>query len=378
MKKRAEVLQEINAYRKSVLDLLQAGNVDEAKTKAEELEKLVKQYDAMPIENMGGKVENKVDRKQKLVKAVNAYLHKGFAGMSDEDRAVLKPVNTTDSPGQVEVTTSPSRGSVFVPFETADFTEYMSTGIYRLRDRVSQYIARTLSGRIPLANNPTAGLVELFDELPASGITRKDIKFGAVDWTVKPYGAIVPVSNQLMEDANQDVLAVIAEIFARAQVVTENNMILAALDSAGQATAATSWKDVVKALNSTSPVMGEKILITNTSGWNELDTATDDNGLPILVPFLNDGTRMRIKGYEVIELPDEVLPNDATTGAIPMYAVSPKDAVVFVERRGLEFFYNPYSDSAMNKDATDVRVTCRMDCKLKFAQAVKKLAYTVG
>ena len=375
MKKKAELMQKINASRKIVLNFLQEGKLNEAKAESDNLEKLMKDYDELPVD-AGRKVVNKaMDKKTKLFKAVNNYLHKGWAGMDEEDRSYVKVIDATGSPAQVETTTSPSRGSVFVPFEVADFTEFMSTGVYRLRTRVQEYLARTLSGRIPLANNPTSGLVEMFDEYPSDGITKKDIKFGAIDWTVKPYGAIVPVSNQLLEDANQDVLSIIAEIFFRAQVVTENNMILAALDSAGEAVEASNWKDVVKALNGISPVGGEKILITNTDGWNELDTATDKNGFPIMVPFLNDATRRRIKGYEVIELPNEVLPTDAVSGAIPMYAISPKDSCVFIERRGLELFYNPYSDNAMTKDATDIRVTCRMAAALKYASAVKKLAY---
>lgn len=374
MKKKAELLKSIEEKRKNVLDLLQAGNTEEAKKASDELETLIKEHDAMPEKPLAERME-KMD-KNLVKKAVNSYLHKGYQGLSDEERQVVRPVDATDTPGQVE--TVANRGGVLVPVETADFVATMDTGVYRLRTRVSEYFARTLSGKIPLLANPTAGLVAQFDELPAGGISKGQVTFGSVNWQVKDYGLIVPVSNDLLKDAEADVMGILADQFFRAQVITENQMILAALDSAGEATAATSWKDVVKALNSTSPIMGEKILITNTSGWNELDTATDDNGLPILVPFLNDGTRMRIKGYEVIELPDEVLPNDSTTGDIPMYAVSPKDACYFIERQGLELFYNPYSDSAMAKNAVDVRITCRLDCKLKFATAVKKLAYATA
>lgn len=375
MKKRAEMMQAIDSARKNVLALLQAGKVDEAKTASDELDKMMKDFEALPAEQpAGGKVVNKLDKKS-IFKAVNAYLHRGWQGMSEEDRALLKPMNSTDSTGQVEVVTN--RGGVFVPVETADFAAFMATGVYRLRTRVSEYFARTLSGKIPLANNPTSGLVEMFDELPASGIARKDIKFGSVNWTVNPYGVIVPVSNELLADASADVMSIIAEIFFRAQVITENNMILSALDSAGSATAVHSWKDIAKALNEVAPVSGvDKILITNTDGWNVLDTATDEQGLPILTVGLQDSPKRTFKGHEVVQLPTAVLPNDTETEAIPFYAVSPKDACYFIERKGLEISYNPYSDSAYSKDAVDVRVTCRMDAELKFADAVKKLAYS--
>lgn len=372
MKKRAELLQKITALRKQVVDLLAANNFEEAKQASEELDKLNSEFEKMPAENKvaGGKVE-KMDRKAELKKAVNLYLHRGFKALDEAQRALLKPVNATDTPGQVE--TVANRGGVLVPIEVAAFVATMETGVYRLRTRVSEYFANTLSGKIPLANNPTAGLVQLFDELPAGGIAKGDVKFGVVDWQVKDYGLIVPVSNDLLADANADVFGVISEQFFRAQVITENLMILAAIDANGAATPVNGWKDILKALNGTSPVgSAEKVIVTNTDGYNYLDTLTDEQGRPILTQALVDNPRRIFRGYEVIQLPNEVLATDAEAG-IPFYVGSLRDAVYLIERRGLEISYNPWSDSAYQKNAVDVRVTCRLDCKTKFDTAVKKL-----
>lgn len=371
MKRKAEVLQEINATRTKVIDLLQAGNVDEAKKFNDELDRLNKIFNELPNET----VERKSVKMDKNVvkNAVNAFLHKGWKGLSDEQKTALKPVNTTDTPGQVE--TVANRGGVLVPVEVADFVGTMDTGVYRLRTRVSEYFARTLSGKIPLANNPTAGLVAQFDELPAGGIAKGQITFGAVEWTVKDYGLIVPVSNDLLADAEADVMGVIGEQFYRAQVITENNMILAAIDANGAATTVANWTDILKAVNGTAPVGGtDKVIVTNTDGFNYLDTLVDDQKRPILTQALVDDPRRIFRGYEVIQLPNEILATDSQTGAIPFYVGSLKDAVYFIERKGLEISYNPYSDSAYAKNAVDVRVTCRLDCKTKFASAVKKLS----
>ena len=371
MKKKAELLRAINAQRKKVIDLIAGGHVEEAKVANDELSKMNDEFEKLPDEPMKGV---KAMDKGMLKKAVNQYLHKGWSGMDDESKAFLKPINATDSPGQVE--TVANRGGVFVPVETADFVEMMSTGVYRLRTLVSEYFSRTLSGKIPLANNPIAGLVEMFDEYDTNGISKKDIKFGSVSWQVKDYGVIVPVSSDLIADAEADVMGVIGEVFARAQVNTENQMILAAIDANGSATAIADWKDLLKYTNATSPVGGEKKIVTNSDGYNYLDTLVDDNGRPILTQALVDNPKRIFRGYEVIQLPNDALPTDATTGAIPFYVGSFKDAVVFVERKGMEISYNPYSDSAYSKNAVEVRVTCRLDAKTKFASAVKKLEYT--
>ena len=137
----------------------------------------------------------------------------------------------------------------------------------------------------------------------------------------------------------------------------------------------TGWQDILKELNGTDPVGAvDKVIVTNTDGYNYLDTLTDDQGRPILTQALVDNPRRIFRGYEVIQLPTASLAT--VEGAIPFYVGSLRDAVYLVERQGLTFSYNPYSDSAYSKNATDIRVTCRLDCVTKFASAVKKLTYT--
>ena len=375
MKRKAELMKAINQQRKVVMDFLKAGDLEGAQKASDELEKMTQEFDGLPDEKPAGKAVM-MDKKEKMLmvkKAVNAFIHKGWKGMDDADKALLKPINATDGTGQVE--TISNRGGAFVGAEVADFVARMDTGVYRLRTRVEPYFSKTLSGKIPLANNPTSGLVALFDELPASGISKTDIKFGTVDWQVKDYGIIVPVSNDLIADATADVMGVISEQFFRAQVITENLMILTAIDNAVTATAVTGWKGILEAVNSASPVGGvDKVIVTNTDGYNYLDTLTDDEGRPILTQALVDSPKRIFRGYEVIQLPNAILATDETDG-IPFYCGSLWDAVVFIERKGLEFSYNPYSDSAYQKNATDIRVTCRLDCKSKFADAIKKVTY---
>lgn len=393
MKKRAELISLINAARTNVLNLLNDGKMEEAKAESEKLEKLSDELaktgnDAgvegmKPLNGNGGIKMTGKERIQAIKDAVNHYLRAGYSGLTDAEKQLLKPTNTVDSPGQVETVTNPSRGSVLVGVEVADFVGRMDTGVYRLRDLVSEYFPKTKSGVIPLLDNPTAGLVQLTGEFPAGGITKGDVKFGSVEFSVNDMGLIIPVSNSLLEDATADVFSVLADQFARAQVVTEDNMILTAIDNAVAAVeVVTDWKDILKALNGTSPVGSpEKKIVTNTDGYNYLDTLVDEAGHPILTMALVDNPKRMFRGYEVIQLPNEILPTATpeegeTYGAIPFYVGSFRDGVYFIERKGMQIDYNPYSDSAFGRNAVDMRVVCRLDCKAKFASAVKKLTYT--
>lgn len=397
MKKKAELAKKIGNLRVEVLNLMNTKDYEAAAAKNTELQNALNEYEAIaddnvgngnlkPLnDNLGGMTMFKKKSKEDLMKinaAVNQYLRRGYASLNDEAKAMIKPIDATDSPGQVE--TVDNRGGVLVPVETADYVVRESGGVYRLRDRVAEHFPSSKAGKIPMLSNPEAGLIAQFDEFPASGISKGDIKFGSINYSVKDYGLIVPVSNDLLRDANVDVFAEIMEQFNRAQRNTENAFILAAIDTltAGEEVVMTDWKDLNKALISTTPIGSpDKVIVTNSDGVAYLDTLTDSQGRPLLTQALVDDPKMRYRGYEVIQLSDASLPTGTPEeghdyGAVPFIVGNLYDAAMFVERQGLEIMYNPYADSAFQKNATDVRITCRLDCQGKFASAVKKLLWT--
>lgn len=375
MKRKAELMASINEKRKQVLDLLQAGDVDNAKKANDELDKLNKEYNELPIE-----VERKfkpMDKKEKLMqvrKAVDNYLRRGWNGMSDEDRQVVKPMNTVSTPGNVEDGTIATKGAALVPVETADFVSTMDAGVYRLRDLVQNYFTNTKSGKIPMVANPTDTLTN-FDELPSGGMHKTDVTVSAINFDVDNYGDLIPVSNQLLEDSTSSVFDLISSVFVKKNRNTENALIIAAIQSLGAATAVHTWQAIADAVNETDPIDGtDKVIITNTDGGAFLADQVDNDHYVLIQPNALSPVKY-FRGYRVIQLPKSQLPNAVSDGAIPFIVGSLYDAVCFVERRGLVITTNPYGDS-FAQDGTDVRVTARYDCQPKFSGAVKLLAYT--
>ena len=375
MKRKAELMASINEKRKQVLDLLQAGDVDNAKKANDELDKLNKEYNDLPIE-----VERKLkpmDKKEKLMqvrKAVDNYLRRGWNGMSDEDRQVVKPMNTVSTPGNVEDGTIATKGAALVPVETADFASTMDAGVYRLRDLVQNYFTNTKSGKIPMVANPTDTLTN-FDELPSGGMHKTDVTVSAINFDVDNYGDLIPVSNQLLEDSTSSVFDLISSVFVKKNRNTENALIIAAIQSLGAATAVHTWQAIADAVNETDPIDGtDKVILTNSDGGSFLADQVDNDHYVLIQPNALSPVKY-FRGYRVIQLPKSQLPNAVSDGAIPFIVGSLYDAVCFVERRGLVITTNPYGDS-FAQDGTDVRVTARYDCQPKFAGAVKLLAYT--
>ena len=375
MKRRAELLSSINEKRKQVIDLLQAGDVDNAKVANDELDKLNKEYNELPIEvERKFKPMDKMEKMNQVRKAVDTYLRRGWNGMSDEDRQVVKPMNTVSTPGQVEDGTIASKGAALVPVETADFVSTMDAGVYRLRDLVQNYFTNTKSGKIPMVANPTDTLTN-FDELPSGGMHKTDVTVSAINFDVDNYGDLIPVSNQLLEDSTSSVFDLISSVFVKKNRNIENALIIAAIQSLGAATAVHTWQAIADAVNETDPIDGtDKVILTNTDGGAFLADQVDNDHYVLIQPNALSPVKY-FRGYRVIQLPKSQLPNAVSDGAIPFIVGSLYDAVCFVERRGLVITTNPYGDS-FAQDGTDVRVTARYDCQPKFSGAVKLLAYT--
>ena len=388
-KKRAEILKAINAKRVEILDLLDKNNLIAAKEASVELQKLQADYDAecedkpanhfKPI-NINGGIAT-MNKRKALNAAVRVMLLRGYNALNDEQKQLLMPVDAIDNPGQVEGVAN--RGGVLVPVETANVIKEMSTGTVRLRERCDSYQTGTKSGTIPAGENPDDGLTD-FDELPAGGMPVGDEKFSPINFNVHDYGRVTKVSKQLLSDANSDLMGFLTRAFAKRQVNTENARVIATLEAAcgATATAVTGWKGIIGAINKSIPlgVVGSAVILTNQDGWDYLDTLTDEQGRPLLTLDLKDHARYTFRGYEVIVVESKFLPtdeDDATTShtgtGIPFFVGSLWDAVIFIEREGLEIAMSEHA--AFNQNAIAVRVVTRFDVETKFASAMKKVTY---
>ena len=382
-KKRAEILKAINAKRIAILDLLDKNDLQAAKAASEELQKLQSDYDSecddkpanhfKPINNMNLNGGITMNKRKALNAAVRVMLLRGYNALNDEQKQLLMPVDAIDDPGQVEGVAN--RGGVLVPVETANVIKEMATGTVRLRERCDSYQTGTNSGTIPAGENPEDGLTD-FDELPAGGMPTGDEKFAPINFNVHDYGRVTKVSKQLLADANSDLMGFLTRAFAKRQVNTENARIIATLEAAcgSTATAVTGWKGIIGAINKSIPlgVVGSAVILTNQDGWDYLDTLTDEQGRPLLTLDLKDHARYTFRGYEVVVVESKFLPTDETTG-IPFFVGSLWDAVIVIEREGLEIAMSEHA--AFNQNAIAVRVVTRFDVESKFASAMKKVTY---
>lgn len=136
-------------------------------------------------------------------------------------------------------------------------------------------------------------------------------KFSIIDYAIKKYGGYMPVTNELLEDSDENITKVMTEWLAQEAVATENAQILAKVKEK-TAIALSGIKDIKKAINVTlSAFKGSVKIVTNADGINYLDTLEDANKRPLLSPdpvkpmetYLSVGVRR----IPVIEIPNHIL-----------------------------------------------------------------------
>ena len=385
MKQTDELKKTIEDLKSKVQNLQAQEQYDDAATVAKELKDAVRDYKtAKAIEDAdldsfqaGGMIpamkQGTVDEKKLVNRAFNKLVFgnivKGGAQLTDDETQALKQHGVFDvvgTPGQVGAT--PGKGGYLVPEEQlATLREYRRQ-YYELKSLCNVQTANSTSGKMPTIGKETGKLVQ-FDEL--TEIHQEDLDFGQISYSIADYGDIIPVSNQLLQDADIDLMSPIGQRFARKSVNTENEKILGIL-SGLSATTINDWKGITKALNVTlDPAIsaGAKIL-TNQDGIEYLDELTDSQGRPLLTQSLADQTKFMFRGREIIVVSNALL--TTAKSAIPFYVGSFADMLAFFQRKGVEVAVS--QEAGFTKYATYVRAVERFGVVKDDADAVVSLS----
>lgn len=211
---------------------------------------------------------------------------------------------------------------------------------------------------------PTRG----FTKVAEMGTISRDDKpsFEQVKYTVEDYALIVPVSNDLLNDTDQNLIAYLSRWLAKKDVITENNLLLAllkALDAGATAVAPTgalkSIKTIVNTLLDPMIASGASFL-TNQTGFNFLDTLEDAQGRPLLQPNPVQPSQYMIGGRAVHVVSDAVLPN-ADTPTTPLYVGDFASFGTLFRRQTMQLDSTTVGGNAWNTNSTEVRAITRLD-----------------
>lgn len=281
---------------------------------------------------------------------------------------------------------TPSQGGYTVP-------EDIVTRIIKLRqdkpsllDLVDYAVKKTLSGQETFQKRSNVSGFSPVGEggkIPAVGTP----EFGRLKWNIQKYAGYMTITNEVLDDSDENLVAVIMEWFADNSRVTANNLVLATLDSKYEGEGApktveiNGLDDIKRVLNVT---LGQSFkptstIVTNDDGLQWLDTLKDNDGNYILKGNPQDPLQLRLSAgattVPVRVVPNVGLPTDDAKG-IPVYIGDLKEAAKYYDRKALSIKASDVAVvgdmNAYEEDLTVYRGIEREDVELKDDQAYVK------
>lgn len=209
-------------------------------------------------------------------------------------------------------------------------------------------------------------------------------QFEILEYLIKKLGGFLPVTNELLDDSDADILGILVEWLGEEEIATENAQVLAKVN-VKEATALTGIKDIKKAINVTlAAFAGSVRIVTNSDGLNYLDTLEDKNGRALLSPdpvkpmelYLSVGVR---------RIPVTVVPNDVMPSAenkIPFIMGDLFEYMKEFDRKQVTLTTSNVAAvgelNAYEQDLTLIRALMRADWVVKDSAAIVRGELTVA
>ena len=174
-------------------------------------------------------------------------------------------------------------------------------------------------------------------------------QFSILNYAIDKFAGYLPVTNELLEDSDANITAVMVEWLGEEEIATDNAQILAAIATKAQ-TALTGIDDIKKALNITlgQAYAPTSAIVTNDDGLNYLDTL---KVAPNSNEYLLKPDRDQTSPYEYVlavgarRVPVIVVPN-GILASTPTYSASTDTSVAsgktYYTRSGSGTSASPY------------------------------------
>ena len=359
------------SYQKTMQEIAEKKEAYELAKQAEETEKFLAAEEAEKAEPIKAEPEKTAEpEKETSVKALARAARAGFV----DYKAMSEGSN--------------ANGGYTVPVDIV-------TRAYELRDakeNLLQYVrysaVTTLSGERTFKKRSNQTGFSLVAERGVIG-TKDTPQYDRLDYTIKKYAGIYEVTDELLEDSDENIVSDLVEWAGNELRITANKIILGVINTNwATKTPLANLDGIKKALNVTlgQAFKGTSRIITNDDGLQYLDTLKDLNGRYLLTPDPTEPARMRLAigamTVPVTVIPNADLPTDTENGQIPFLIGDLKEAVWFFDRKQLTL---KQSDTAVvgdanaySQDLTFIRAIARFDCVARDEKALVNGYIPVG
>lgn len=312
---------------------------NEIDTAKEELKTAKADLELFEATKISGGAENKTGREietddMTYRDKVNAFLHsKGtvvneglrFDG-KDEVLIAMNEVTpvapTTDGVKKTDTTKITSEELVTTPIREIKTT-------VDLKPFTTIYPAKKASGKYPILKKATSKMVSVAELEKNPKLAKPE--FEQVDWSVETYRGAIPVSQESVDDADVDLISIVAETVGQIKVNTTNAAIADVLKTFTAKTVA-NVDDIKKILNVDLDPAYDVAFVVSQSFYQILDTLKDGNGRYLLQDSITAVTGKVLLGKPVFVLSDEML---GASGEAKAFVGDFKRGVLFADRKDL-------------------------------------------
>lgn len=253
--------------------------------------------------------------------------------------------NETDAPGN---------GGLTIP---KDIQTTIHT-LVRQYDSLQQYVnveaVTTLSGSRVYEKWTDVTPLKPLETSAAIG-DNDDPQLTTVKYLIKRYAGITTITNSLLKDTAENIIAWLSSWIAKKVVVTRNTEIIKAIDKLPTKPTLAKWDDIIDLEAKVDPaIKPTSMFLTNTSGFTALKKVKNAMGDYLMERDVKSPTGYSIDGFPVKEVADRWLPNKSS--AHPLYFGDLKQAVTLFDRENMSLLATNIGAGAFEYDLTKIRV----------------------
>ena len=287
--------------------LEQAGNDDEVSAVEKNLEEIQKELDKKEAEKE--QLEKEIEDLENQVKELNRKAptfpskeeQRGGQKLEQRD-AIAKYIRSGQTRDIVGLKTTDSGSAALIPTEVLK-PHFVNKTRNPLLDLVKRVQVNSGGGKYPVIKK-TENKMKSTDELKDNPELAKP-NITEVDYSIKTYRGYIPVSQEMIDDADYDIMAIVEEEVFNQGENTELSLIADVLKTATVADAAgfDGIKDIYN--KKLKPIYKASIVVTQ-SMFAALDKVKDKNGNYMLQPDVTSPTGYSFGGKTIYTVEDTV------------------------------------------------------------------------
>lgn len=311
-------------------------SIEEAKTEEEisaveeETEALEKEKSELAekkskLEEEIADLEGQLEELKSKKPSNNEREKKGDKGMSKELREAIN--GYVRSKGQTRAGFTSVEGGALIPEELLT-PEKAPEDVIDLSKLVRVRKVNSGAGKYPVIKKSGSKMVSVAELAANPELAKPTITEVAYD--IETYRGYIPVSQEVIDDADYDVTGMIAEEIADQELNTKNTAIATVLKTA-TAKAATGLDGLKKVFNVDLKKVYSAKAVISASLYNELDTTKDENGRYLLQDNIAVASGKSLFGKEVVVLDDDVI--GTTAGDLVGFIGDPRAFCTLFDRK---------------------------------------------